>query len=85
MSSFCTTESEGHMPYYQNIEVNKEQKMKENFADKKEPKTKVIGIGTTGQLVTDYLVDELENVEIFSLQCDKEFLKNSNLIKNTRF
>ena len=73
------------MPYYQNIEVNMEQNMKENFADKKEPKTKVIGIGTTGQLVTDYLVDELENVEIFSLQCDKEFLKNSNLIKNTRF
>lgn len=69
------------MPYYQNIEVNKEQKMKENFADKKEPKTKVIGIGTTGPLVTDYLVDELENVEIFSLQCDKEFLENSKLDK----
>ena len=69
------------MPYYQNIEVNKEQKMKENFADKKEPKTKVIGIGTTGQLVTDYLADELENVEIFSLQCDKEILENSKLDK----
>lgn len=70
------------MPYYQNIEVNKEQEMKENFADKKEqkePKIKVIGIGQTGQFVTDYLADELENVEIFSLQCNKEFLENSKL------
>lgn len=70
------------MPYYQNIEVNKEQKMKENFADKKEqkePKIKVVGIGQTGQFVTDYLADELENVEIFSLQCDKEILENSKL------
>lgn len=70
------------MPYYQNIEVNKEQKMKENFADKKEqkePKIKVVGIGQTGQLVTDYLVGQLENVEIFSLQCDKEILENSKL------
>lgn len=33
------------------------------------------------KLVTDYLADELENVEIFSLQCDKEFLENSKLDK----
>ena len=33
------------------------------------------------KLVTDYLADELENVEIFSLQCDKEILENSKLDK----
>lgn len=58
--------------------------MKENFVNndekkQKTPKIKVIGIGQTGQLVTDYFAEQIENVEVFSLQCNKKLLENSKL------
>ncbi len=66
--------------------------MKENFVDYDEkekeqepPKIKVIGIGQTGQLLTDYFAEQIENVEVFSLQCDKKLLENSKLDNEHKF